>query len=235
MVHRVTHLREGSRPHQRPRIFISSIGELHQIVRTHMFQKEMKCMTMVMMSQMTEFMKQDIVPESFRQTDYIQIEIDVSPYRTTSPVSGIMLNRNFIVYEAITCRKSTQTFWKFVPSLHPPCFYLFLPCLGEIFITLFLSGNSIEYPFSLQTVKRDCCREWHKIRHSDIHSPYRMDTDTKTTATFAFAENYSAQLRVVIDMFQCHLTYFLRVVTNVTFLPAGTVAFHKAMDLPCIF
>ena len=41
-----------------------------------MLQKKMESMTMIVMPQMTEFVKKDVVLQHMRQTDDIEIEID---------------------------------------------------------------------------------------------------------------------------------------------------------------
>ena len=57
-----------------------------------MLQKKMESMTMIVMPQMTEFVKKDVVLQHMRQTDDIEIQIDIIPSRTAAPVGGIMLN-----------------------------------------------------------------------------------------------------------------------------------------------
>ena len=58
-------------------------------------------MAMVMMPQMTKFMKQNIILKNLRQTDNIKIEIYIGFGRAAAPVAGIMFYSYPIVYEAI--------------------------------------------------------------------------------------------------------------------------------------
>ena len=44
-----------------------------------MLQKKMESMTMIVMPQMTEFVKKDVVLQHMRQTDDIEIQIDIIP------------------------------------------------------------------------------------------------------------------------------------------------------------
>ena len=43
-----------------------------------MLQKEMEAVTMVMVTQVTKFMKEHIVLEDLRKTDDVQVQIDVA-------------------------------------------------------------------------------------------------------------------------------------------------------------
>lgn len=67
-----------------------------------MLQKKMEGMAMVMMTQMTEFMKQYIILQNQRQAYYIKIKIDVASGRATAPIGSIMLDGNPVIYEAIS-------------------------------------------------------------------------------------------------------------------------------------
>ena len=51
-----------------------------------MLQKKMEGMTMIVMTQMTELMKEDIVSQDMRKADYVQVQIDIVPRRAASPV-----------------------------------------------------------------------------------------------------------------------------------------------------
>ena len=67
-----------------------------------MLQKQMKSAAVVMMSQMTQLMQNNIITQDMRQTDDIEIQIDIIPGRTAAPVGSIMLNRNPIVFKTIS-------------------------------------------------------------------------------------------------------------------------------------
>lgn len=77
IVNRVSGLREGSLARQFRSKSIFFIDKTYQIVSQDMLQKKMECIAMVMMSEMTKFMKQDIIPQHIRKTDYIEIKIDI--------------------------------------------------------------------------------------------------------------------------------------------------------------
>ena len=48
------------------------------MVGQDMFQKQVEGMSVILMTKMTKFMKKHIIPEYTRETQYAQIEIDVS-------------------------------------------------------------------------------------------------------------------------------------------------------------
>ena len=51
-----------------------------------MLQKKMEGMTMIVVTQVAKLVQEDIVLQHFRQTDYIQVQIDIVPRRAASPV-----------------------------------------------------------------------------------------------------------------------------------------------------
>ena len=77
IVNRVSGLREGSLARQFRSKSIFFIDKTYQIVSQDMLQQKMECIAMVMMPEMTQLMKQDIISQHIRQTDYIQIKIDI--------------------------------------------------------------------------------------------------------------------------------------------------------------
>lgn len=56
------------------------------MIRAQMFEKKMKRLPMVMMAQMTEFMKKNIVAQNGWKADKIEIQIDIVLARTAAPV-----------------------------------------------------------------------------------------------------------------------------------------------------
>jgi hypothetical protein len=74
-----------------------------------MFQKEVEGITMVMMTKVAEFMKEHIIPQDLRQTHEIEIQIDIIPGRTTTPVCGIMLYGNPVICKSVSVRQLLQT------------------------------------------------------------------------------------------------------------------------------
>ena len=73
-----------------------------------MFQKQVEAMSMVTMTQVAEFVKKDIVTEHSRKTDDIQVQINVTPSRTTAPVRGVVLDSYLVIYEAILLSEFIQ-------------------------------------------------------------------------------------------------------------------------------
>ena len=59
------------------RVCVSGVHQLQDIVYQHVFQKKMEGMAMVLMAQMAEFMKEDIILKNLGQTYNIEIQIDV--------------------------------------------------------------------------------------------------------------------------------------------------------------
>ena len=79
------------------------------MVRAQMFQKEMKGLTMIVMTKMTEFVKEHIITENLRKTHEIEVEIDIVPGRTASPVCRIMLDGHPVIGKSISVGKFLQT------------------------------------------------------------------------------------------------------------------------------
>lgn len=82
--------------------FVFGIYQFQQIIRQNMLQKQMESMTVIMMPQMAEFMQQNIILQSPRKTDYIQIKIDIIPGRAAAPIGRIMLDCHLIICKAIS-------------------------------------------------------------------------------------------------------------------------------------
>ena len=78
-----------------------------------MFQKEMEGMAMVVVTQMTKFMQEDIVLKDLGKTYYVEIQIYVIACGTAAPVGGIMLYRDLVIYEAISFRQFSETLRQF--------------------------------------------------------------------------------------------------------------------------
>ena len=79
------------------------------MVRAQMLQKEMKGLTMIVMTKMTEFVKEHIITENLRKTHEIEVEIDIVPGRTASPVCRIMLDGHPVIGKSISVGKFLQT------------------------------------------------------------------------------------------------------------------------------
>ena len=97
MINRVTDLGHSRGLCKFLRMRISHITELQQIIRTDMFQKKMKSLTMIMMTKMTQLVQKNIIPQRSRKPYYIKVEIDVVSCGTTAPVRGIMLDGNPVI------------------------------------------------------------------------------------------------------------------------------------------
>jgi hypothetical protein len=77
IVNRVSGLREGSLARQFRSKGIFSIDKTYQIVSQDMFQKKMEGMSVILMLQVAEFMKEHIVLQDFRHTYDVQVKIYV--------------------------------------------------------------------------------------------------------------------------------------------------------------
>lgn len=89
--------------------FVRMVQSIHQIVCEYVLKQQMKGMAMVMMAQMTQFVKKDIILKDLRQTDYVKIEIDVRLCGAAAPVGRIMFYRHPIIYEAISGGQFRET------------------------------------------------------------------------------------------------------------------------------
>ena len=72
------------------------------MIGAEVFQKKMEGMTVILMAQMTQFVKKDIVLKDLRKSHYLQIKVDVALCRTTSPVADIILYGNTVIYESVS-------------------------------------------------------------------------------------------------------------------------------------
>mgnify|MGYP006923227072 CR=1 FL=1 len=79
IVNRVSGLRKGSLARQFRSKGIFSIDKTYQIVSQDMLQQKMEGMAVIVMTQMTKFMKKDIILKHLRQTDNVQIEVYIIP------------------------------------------------------------------------------------------------------------------------------------------------------------
>ena len=63
---------------------------------------------MIGVAQMTEFVQEHVIAERFGQTDQVQIQVDVSFRGATSPVRGIVLDRDAPICETIPLREEAK-------------------------------------------------------------------------------------------------------------------------------
>ncbi len=84
-----------------------------QIIGKDMFEQQMEGRPVVMMPQMTEFMKQDIVAQDMRQPHDVQIQVYIVLSRAAAPVGGIVLDGQSIEYKSITYSQFVQTHRQF--------------------------------------------------------------------------------------------------------------------------
>ena len=116
-----------------------------------MLQKQMKGMTMVVMTQMTQFMKKYIIPQDIGQPDNIQIEVDIVSGRAASPIGGIMLYGYLIIHEYILPRQLVKTYRKLNLGPFPHGLDFLWRSLWEISITFFLPCYRLKYPFTFES------------------------------------------------------------------------------------
>ena len=80
-------------------------GQPHYIVRTHFLEQGMEMGPVVAVFEMAELMQHDIVAQGLGKAHQVEIQVDVAPGRTASPVRGIVLDGDFPVGEAEPVRK----------------------------------------------------------------------------------------------------------------------------------
>ena len=62
-----------------------------------MLQKKVESMSVILMTQVAEFVKKNIVLKHARKTYNIEIQIDITLRRTASPIGGIMLYDHAVI------------------------------------------------------------------------------------------------------------------------------------------
>ena len=163
-------------------------------------------MAVVVMPEMAEFVKKDIVPKRVRQTDYVQIEIDVPSGRAASPVGGIVLDRHFVIGESISGCKFRQPQGKFRLGLTSQSLDLIRRSDRSIFHAILLTAQSLKNPSAFQFEKGHCGSIRYHIRNRHAHTLDRMHADGDTTAAGALSEDHLPYLRVRYDLFRSHLS-----------------------------
>ena len=58
--------------------FVRMVQSIHLIVCEHMLQKEMECVPMILMTQMTQFMQKNIILQNLRKTDNIEVQVYIT-------------------------------------------------------------------------------------------------------------------------------------------------------------
>jgi len=172
----------------------------------------MEGMAVVMMPEMAEFMEKDIVPKRVRQTDYVQIEIDVSPGRTASPVGGIVLDSHFVIGESISGGKFRQPHRKFRLGLTPQSLDLSRSNYRSILHAFLLTAQSLKDPITLQLEESHCSSIRYHIRNRHANTLDRMHPDRYTTAADALSEDHLPYFRVnyCFCCSRCHYLRYLR-------------------------
>ena len=91
MIYRILRLGGGCCAAQCPGVRISFVTEGKKVVGSEMFEQKMESLTVVVVTKVAELMQKDIVTKRGRQTDNVQIEIDVVSGRAAAPVGGVVL------------------------------------------------------------------------------------------------------------------------------------------------
>ena len=97
------------------------------MVRAHAFQKCVELSSVIHVSEVAELMEHHKVPEIFRNTHKVEIQIDVPQTGAAPPVRGIVLNADLIVGEAILVGQLGETLRKHRLGLSPQLFNLLHP------------------------------------------------------------------------------------------------------------
>jgi hypothetical protein len=170
-----------------------------------MFQKQVEAPSMVTMTQVAEFVQKDIVTEHSRKTDDIQVQINVAQSRTTAPVRGVMLDGHAVIFKSIPRGEDGQTGRQFGLCLTAQNFDLMGISLLDTLVAFLLTSHSLDDPFAFEFEKCDCCGEWQKVGYRHADTPDRMNTDSHTTDTLAFAEGNGAKGWVCVYLFHRRL------------------------------
>ena len=147
-------------------------------------------MAVVLMTEMAEFVEQDIVLEDMGKADDIQVQIDVTFGGAASPVRCIVLYGNAVVCESITDGQSGKSRREF--GLRLPAKSLNL-CFGrdmDILEAFLLSCHRRDDPVASGLEKEHACGIWHDIRHRDADSLDRMYLYAHAAASGALPERH---------------------------------------------
>jgi len=196
MIYRILRLGGGCCAAQCPGVKISFIAESKKVVGSEMFEQKMESLTVVVVTKVAELMQKDIVTKRGRQTDDVQIEIDIVSGRAAAPVGGVVLDGHPIVCKSIFFGKLRQTGRKFGFGLPSRGLDLLRGRFRNILVAFFLPGYGLKNPFPLESEESQCCRIGHKIRHGDTYPLERMYPDTHPADSFAFPQDYVAKLRI---------------------------------------
>jgi len=84
------------------------IHKLNDIVGQDMLQKKVERLAVVLMAQMTEFVKEDIVLKHGGKADDVKVQVDVAFRRAASPIRCVVLDGHTVIYEAIAQGKLSK-------------------------------------------------------------------------------------------------------------------------------
>lgn len=82
------------------------------IGKAEMLQKGVESGAVIWLSQMTQFVQDDIVAQWLRESYKIQIQVDIAHSRATAPVCGIVLDRDVVEPETILLGKEICFLWE---------------------------------------------------------------------------------------------------------------------------
>ncbi len=169
-----------------------------------MLKKEVEGMAVVVMAQMAEFVEKDIIAQEDRQTDYVQIQVDVSTGRATSPVGGIVLDRHLIIYESVARGKFGQTGREFGLGLTTQGLDFGGSDCRDILDAFLLAPQSLEDPFAFHSEERHGSGVRDKIRDRHTDTPDGMHTDGNATRPGTLPEHHLPYFRVSNDFLRDH-------------------------------
>lgn len=163
-------------------------------------------MTMVVMSEMTEFMQEDIILQDLRKPYNIEVEVYVGHCRATAPVRGIVLYRHLIIYEPVSCGEFGE------PRRE---FGLCLPAHGLDFIggrnddiaeflLLLCNGREDPIPAGHEEGTGDEIR--YGGGHCDRNALDGMDTDAHSPASGTLAKCHLSDLGIHV-YFTCRICH----------------------------
>ncbi len=164
-------------------------------------------MAVILMPEVAEFVKEDVVLQHGRKTYDIEVQVYVPFGRAAAPIGGVMLYCNTVVCEVITLCKFCKTRRQFRFGLFAQNVYFTCRRNRHILIFLFLTRDCIHDPVPPELEKGLCgsIRKYVWESHADPFD--RMDTYAYATAPDAFTECHSPYFRIIVNLFPFHESY----------------------------
>lgn len=86
----------------------AEVDEMTDVAEAEALQEGMEMRAVIRLLEVTQFVEEDVIAEGFRETDEIEVQIDVAGTGTASPVGGVVLDGHFAELEAVLPCKIRQ-------------------------------------------------------------------------------------------------------------------------------